>query len=563
MGATGEQGARPLQKPQRVLLVASQGRLEDIRGILMQTGSSWMAVDEAGALLRALGQAPPDLVILDQETLRAGGCGLLDALAQDCLAAPLLVRRDGLSCEDPPAPGLELAGILDERHAPALLRALLGRSEPLSAGRTRILSGFGAVAHPLETALDSRAVQERLLGTLHLELQLPCAFLGSEPDEGEIVVCCKRGVGAQASQLLRLRADDPQLSSRDLVLLEADAEGSRLEAWCARVGRPRLALAPIHGQGRFHGGLLVLAEGPEPFHPHDLALLAAVSGQAALLLDNLELQHVAWARQRLVEKLLERVINAQEEERKWMASEIHDTVAQSLVGMHTMVQTCRQLLKVDPDQAGSLLDGLRSLLSESLGEIRQILFNLRPASLDDLGLVPSLENCARRFLEGTGIQLILDLPGRNQARLSPLLETTVFRIAQEALSNIKKHSGACRARLSLDVGTADLRLTVADDGRGLVWSEVSRRFQSGESHGLHGMQERSRLLGGHFRISNDPQGGTILEVVIPLAGPGPSSREAGLDLLLRQVLGVDGNPGFLEGSERPSDTGMAAGGSLA
>ncbi len=563
MGATGERGGRPPRKPRQVLSVASHGRLEEIRRVLTQDGFSWTAVDEAGDLHRALGQSPPDLVLLDQDTLRARGRGLLDALAQAGPAPCLLVREEGLACGELSGSGCDLAGVLVERRAVALLRALLGRAEPLSIGRARILSGLGAVAQPLETSFDSRALQERLLGTLHLEMQLPCAFLTPDPHEGDFVVGCKRGVGAQASRLLRLRPDDPQLASPDLVLLEADADGSRLEAWCARAGHPRLALAPIHGQRRFHGGLLVLADSREPFHSHDLALLAAVSGQAALLLDNLELQQVAWTRQRLVEKLLERVINAQEEERKWMASEIHDTIAQSLVGMHTMVQTCRQLLKVDPERTGTLLDALRSLLSESLGEIRQILFNLRPASLDDLGLVPSLENCARRFLQGTGIQLTLELPGRNQSRLPPLLETTVFRIAQEALSNIKKHSGARRARVSLDVGTTDLRLTVADDGRGLVWSEVSQRFQSGESHGLHGMQERSRLLGGHFRISNDPFGGTILEVVIPLAGPGPSSREADLDLLLRQVLGGDGDPGFPEGSWRSSDPAVWEDGSRA
>ncbi len=511
MGATSDPGAKPPPHSPGVLCLGTSGRRDQLRRLLTRDEFCWMLVDDVRDLHRALEQESPDLVVLD----------------------------------------------------PATLRTLLGQTGSLPSGGASVLSGFGMVAQLLEAGLDPRALLERLLGTLHLELQLPCAFLSPDPQDGDLTLCSQRGVGGHCSQFLRLQPDDPQLASRELVQLEADLEGSRLEAWCARTGHPRLALAPIHGQKRFHGGLLVLANGPEPFRLHDLALLTAVSGQAALLLDNLELEQVAWTRQRLVEKLLERVINAQEEERKWMAAEIHDTIAQSLVGMHTMVQTCRQLLRVDPDRAGTLLDDLCSLLSESLGEIRQILFNLRPASLDDLGLVPSLENCARRFLEGTGIQLTLELPGRNQSRLPPLLETTVFRIAQEALSNIKKHSGARRARVSLDVGTTDLRLTVSDDGRGLVWSEVSRRFQSGDSHGLHGMQERSRLLGGHFRISNDPFGGTILEVVIPLAGPGPSSREADLGTLLRRVLGGEGYPGFPEVSCSSSGPGALENGPTA
>lgn len=548
MEAASEPGRSLVPRLKRVLLVAVPGRLEGIRRALERAGCCWSAMEDAGGILQAFGQAPPDLVVLDQATLCSRGPDLLEALIQVGPSVRLLVRDSGALQEMPPGLEPHVAGVLDEGRAPEVLEVLLGSREPHSAGRTRLLSGLGAATQVLETALDPKAIQEQMLDRLHQQLRLPCALLAVDPGEPEFTVRHERGLRPETSRLLRLKPDEAGLACRELLQVEAGQGTSELAVWCARAGHPRLAWAPIHGRGRFRGGFLVLGEGPGTFHPEDLALLVATSVQTGLLLDNLELQQVAWTRQRLVERLLERVIHAQEEERKWMASEIHDTLAQSLVGMHTMVQACRQLFEVDSARAGRLLDALSGLLSESLGEIRQILFNLRPASLDDLGLVPSLENYARRFLQGTGIQLILELPGRNQSRLPPLLETTVFRIAQEALSNIKKHSGAGQVRVNLDVGTTDVRLTVSDDGRGLVWSEVSERFQSGESYGLHGMRERSRLLGGSFRISNDPSGGTILEVVIPLAGPGPSSPEADLDLLLRQVLGGDGNAGPSAGS---------------
>ena len=420
----------------------------------------------------------------------------------------------------------------------ALLHGALASGQAVEAPeapdpRGRILSGLGAITRTLRAGFDRKAVLEHFLDLLHLETRLPCAVLARDPGQQHLAVCCERGLPSGASALLRVPLGVPGLEEEGLVLVGADPEGPDLAGWCARYGCAQAALAPLRARGQLSGALLILAEGPQPFGLRDLGLMAELCGQAALLLDNLELHQLDRAKQALVEKLLERVIYAQEEERKWMAAELHDTIAQSLVGMHTLVQTCQQILPFDPVRAGGLLEELRHLVTESLAEVRQILFNLRPA----------LENYGHRFMQGAGIDLVMDLPSRNQSRLPPLLETTVFRITQEALSNIKKHSGARHARVSLDIGTADLRLTVSDDGRGLAWSEVSERFQSGESHGLQGMQERARLLGGSLRFSNDPSGGTILEVVIPLARPEPTRGldspvlAAELERLLREEFG--------------------------
>ncbi len=545
-------GAHVAASGSQVLVLARGSRpLKGIRRALGLVGCSWTVAGDQQAALQHLGRHAPDLVLVDLATFRGQGPGVLHALRQACAAPILLVSGQ----------------TLDGQH----LRPLLGQADalysaPLQSGlsadllkppqrepdsRLRILSGLGAITRTLGPTVDNRVVHEQLLDLLHVELGLPCALLVSEPRHACLASRSERGPQLEAASLLRLAAGSLSLETGELEVVEADPGGADLAEWCARHGYARAALAPIRGRGRFKGALLVLADEDRPFHPQDLDILAAVSGQAAILLDNLELHQVARARQVLVEKLLERVIYAQEEERKWMAAEIHDTIAQSLVGMHTMVQTCRQILHSDPEQVGGLLDALRGLVTESLAEIRQILFNLRPASLDDLGLVPSLENYARRFMQSSDIHLTMHLPGRNQSRLPPLLETTVFRITQEALSNIKKHSRAQSARVTLDIGTTDLRLTVADDGRGLVWSEVSERFQSGESYGLHGMQERARLLGGTFRFSNDPTGGAILEVVIPLAQPtpsgdfGPSPLGADLDLLLQEVLGGESQEDIL------------------
>jgi len=558
LGTAGTQPEPPFPAPGGagaggVLVLARGARtLRGIRRTLGLVGSAWTVVGALQDALEYLEEQTPDLILVDLCSCRSLLPGLFGDLRRVCRAPILLVSGQALDRRDR-GPLLRLAdGVV---ASPASAETLADMLAPAPAGsdpRLPLLLSLGTITRSLAFTADPRAVHEQLLDLVHCELGRPCALLATEPRRACLACRGEEGRLVDLVGLLGLISTRSDLHSGEVQVIEADPEGSDLAAWCAGQGLARAALAPIRGGGRFRGAFLVLAStgGGIPFGSGDLEILSTVSGQAAVLLDNLELHQVARARQAMVEKLLEKVINAQEEERKWLAAEVHDTIAQSLVGMHTMVQTCRQVLHGDPSRAEKILDGLRGLVTESLAEIRQILFQLRPASLDDLGLVPSLENYARRFTQSSGIRLALHLPGRNQTRLPPLLETTVFRITQEALSNIKKHSGARRARVALDVGTTDLRLTVADEGRGLVWSEVSERFQSGEGHGLHGMQERARLLGGTFRFSNDPGGGAILEVVIPLARPTPSDDfgflppEADSDLLLEEVLGGKSQDGI-------------------
>ncbi len=536
-----------------VLVLARGSRtLRGVQRTLGLVGSAWTVVGSQQDALDYLERQTPDLILVDLACFRGQGPRLVRALRQACPSPVLLVSGRALDRRDRGPLLRQADGVVASPASPELLADLLAAAPTQPDPRLQLLLSLGTITRSLAFTADPRAVHEQLLDLLYFELGLPCALLATEPRRTCLASRGEEERPVDLLGLLGLVSAHPGLQDGEIQVVEADAGGPDLAAWCARQGCARAAVAPIRGGGRFRGAFLVLGpiRGGGPFRPDDLDTLSTISGQAAVLLDNLELHRVARARQAMVEKLLERVIYAQEEERKWMAAEVHDTIAQSLVGMHTMVQTCRQVLHSDPPRAEQMLDGLRGLVTESLAEIRQILSHLRPASLDDLGLVPSLENYARRFTQGSGIRLTLHLPGRSQTRLPPLLETTVFRITQEALSNIKKHSGAQRARVALDVGTTDLRLTVADEGRGLVWSEVSERFQSGESYGLHGMQERARLLGGTFRFSNDPGGGAILEVVIPLARPTPSDDfglfppEADSDLLLQEVLGGESQDGI-------------------
>jgi len=159
---------------------------------------------------------------------------------------------------------------------------------------------------------------------------------------------------------------------------------------------------------------------------------------------------------------------------------------------------------------------------EALREVREVSLDLRPGMLDDAGLVSTLREYAQQFGERTGIAVEV-AAGDWQTRLQPEMEVTVFRIVQEALTNVAKHAGASRARISLIRTATTLEVSVRDDGAGFDIEEAMKK-QRRKSLGLFGMEERCRLSDGRFEIDARPGQGTAVVCswdLQPLAAGGP------------------------------------------
>lgn len=209
-----------------------------------------------------------------------------------------------------------------------------------------------------------------------------------------------------------------------------------------------------------------------------------------------------------------KVITAQEEERRRIGRELHDEAVQLLSAAAMRVG---DLERQAPPRLASLrqaLADLRELLTDALWEIRKIIVDLRPSDLDDLGLAPALAAHARNHLETAGIALEMRLP-RLQERLSPEVETAVFRIAQEAMNNVARHACARRAVVTLERRNGNLVLEVEDDGRGFEPAALKPGDQRG-GLGLTGMRERASLLGGTLELRSRPGAGTLVRATIPL-----------------------------------------------
>lgn len=211
-----------------------------------------------------------------------------------------------------------------------------------------------------------------------------------------------------------------------------------------------------------------------------------------------------------------KIIKAQEEERQRVARDIHDGPAQMMSNVVLKAEICERLIDSDPEQARMELQNLKKIVRDSLQDVRKIIYNLRPMSLDDLGLVPTLQRYVLTFQEETGISVSFITKG-SQPELKPVISLTVFRIVQEALNNVVKHAKANTVVMQLEFLEDSLRLFVYDDGVGFDTARLKERNEDISSgFGLVSMKERIELLGGDMRISSEPGKGARLNIIIPL-----------------------------------------------
>ena len=209
-----------------------------------------------------------------------------------------------------------------------------------------------------------------------------------------------------------------------------------------------------------------------------------------------------------------RIIQAQEEERRRVAREIHDGPAQSIANVVFRTEYAEGLLDTNLDAAKKELKDLKAQVRNTLHDIRKIIFDLRPMTLDDLGLIPTLRRYADKFFEESRIAVELLVIGK-ETRMSQSVEVTVFRIVQEALNNIHKHAKTNRAIIKVEFQPGHLNLVIEDQGVGFDLERVMDSISERESYGLLSLNERAELIGGYVKIITAPGKGTKILVKIP------------------------------------------------
>lgn len=273
---------------------------------------------------------------------------------------------------------------------------------------------------------------------------------------------------------------------------------------------------PIQLEG-FVAGSLLFCTTPDmaPFRPRDTSFLTTAAHQFSVALHNAELYRQSKERETLRRELLHRIVNAQEQERQRIARELHDGPGQTLTALGLGLAASAESVALHP-QAHAQLNELKELSAGAMQEIHDIILDLRPSVLDDLGLVAALRSQLQLLEQRAHVRAQLTVSG-GRRRLPPDLETIIFRIVQEALTNIAKHAHARLANVKVAYEPEQLDITIEDDGQGFnvaaaLQSQANRR----RAWGLLGMQERVALTGGQCTISSQPHSGAVIHVRIPL-----------------------------------------------
>ncbi len=213
-------------------------------------------------------------------------------------------------------------------------------------------------------------------------------------------------------------------------------------------------------------------------------------------------------------QLLHQVIRVQEEERKRLARELHDDFAQTLTALTLGVETAVQRLPAAMESCREQLAAIRDLTSLTLGQTHRWIQDLRPLVLDDLGLVPAVRWYAQTRLEGAGLEVQVEAHGLAE-RLPSEVETTLFRVVQEAINNVAKHAHARHVSVILENAAGRTLAEVTDDGTGFDPQAFLTVDDDMRGAGLLGMRERVALVGGQFRVTSRPGDGTTIRIEVP------------------------------------------------
>jgi signal transduction histidine kinase len=217
--------------------------------------------------------------------------------------------------------------------------------------------------------------------------------------------------------------------------------------------------------------------------------------------------------QEQLRRLSRQVLQAQEDERKRISRELHDVIAQTLTGINVRLATLKKEASISPKGLERSIASTQLLVEESVNIVHQFARELRPAVLDDLGLIPALHSFVKSFATRTGLRArITAFAGVEQ--MDAARRTVFFRVAQEALANVARHAKASRVEVNIQQFQSAARMEIKDNGRSFL-VEGGARAKGSERLGLLGMRERVEMVGGTFCVESAPGQGTTVRVDIP------------------------------------------------
>jgi signal transduction histidine kinase len=378
----------------------------------------------------------------------------------------------------------------------------------------RSLNAIATLGRGLVLSRDEQQIASTTVNAVRLLLRCHlCELWLVDEEVGAIVnlACLARGQAMQVEDLpidsdksivaAVIRSGEPIYAPdvrRDPRFIDA-ALGSRSEL-----------CVPLKVEERVIGALNVESEQVNAFGRSERQLLSALADQAALAIENAHLYAAMRAGRDRLQTLSSRLVEVRESERRHIARELHDEIGQLLTGLKLVLQM-RAGAKAAPDDGE--LDEALALVDELLSRVRGLTLSLRATMLDDLGLLPALRWHFEHYTAQTNVRVAFKHVGLEDKRFTPEIETAVYRVTQESLTNVARYADVDEVTVRLWADLDTLGLQVQDTGTGF---DVDAALDKPISSGLSGMRERVSLLDGHLTIDSTPGSGTTITVEFPL-----------------------------------------------
>lgn len=407
--------------------------------------------------------------------------------------------------------------------------------------RTQQLSILNTVALTINQSLNLKDILNRALDeVLQLAgIDIVAIFL-LDMNNGQLKLSASRGLSENAARLayqvglLDSSCGGVMELGKPVVVPDLSPYRGRGAQSLKQEHVTALMHVPLMIKGFALGSLCVGTRGNMQFDSEEQKLLKAIGNQIAIAVENARLYAEVQRKERLRGELFTKALAAQEDERKRIARELHDEVSQSLTAL---LYEAEDGLAIDNHPTTrERLQSICNLTQHTLDNIHKLIFDLRPSMLDQLGLLPALRWLAETRLEAKGIRVTVNACSNsrltdNEAdfhRLSPEIETTLYRVVQEAINNIARHAAARNVEILLELDEETAKVNIRDDGIGFDLAELNttviKDFEEKDPNlsedtrglGIIGMQERIELLGGDLEILTAPGNGTQIHIRVPL-----------------------------------------------
>ena len=413
----------------------------------------------------------------------------------------------------------KLALLLAAQAAATIERAMLAEQ----ANRTERLELLNELVSKLNRLTDEKSVLETATEGIHASLPFAeVATVLYRPDESLSLLCFPEGsrLGLQLRRPCLKVNRTPfavcMQERKSVILSDISVEKAKtpFERWLARRGFRSLIAVPVALSEQVLGVIFAAAMHPDAFSRDDLTFLQTVSDHVAVALANARLLQELREKERVRGLLLNKVVTAQEEERKRISHELHDQIGQLLTALLIQLQLLERDLNEPPLK--DRVKMLKQLAEEISIHLHHIAWELRPPALDELGLLAALERVTEEWSRRFNIPCEFEVNGTFNGQIEPEVAIGVFRIVQESLTNIAKHAKATHARVTVQQENGELVVTVEDNGIGFRVKDIMRHPDENKRLGLLGMMERAAMLSGKLDIESKPGKGTKVQLRIPL-----------------------------------------------